>query len=258
MITRQYKSRFSAGIAALVFLLIFGGVGALAFWAIGTSIHDGLRAREWVRVKASVERVDTGQVTYSYEWEGKRRYGDRAGTFVLGGNSDVDDFDDRMEALLDDATTNKKPITVWVNPGNPAESMIDNTIRWKLLLLFLPFGVGFGGAGLAAFWIIGKEALPRPATRPPGAPRGSFAGVPLLKPKAREALFQWAVTCVWNAVSFPIALIGIPKAWGEGNWLAIIVIAIFPLIGALILWGAICSTAAVLREGSPFNARSAA
>ena len=258
MITRHYKSRFSAAVAAFVFLLVFGGVGALAFWAIGASIHDGLRAREWVRVKANVEYVDTGRVTYSYEWDGRRRHGDRAGTFVLGGNSDVDDFDDRMEALLEEAIEKKKPITVWVNPQDPSESMIDNTIRWKLLLLFLPFGVGFGGAGIAAFWVIGKEALPKRTPRAKGDPRGGWAGVPLLKPKAREALFQWAVTCVWNAVSLPIALIGIPKAWGEGNWLAIIVMAIFPLIGALIAWGAICSTAAVLREGGPFNARSAA
>jgi hypothetical protein len=252
------RSRLSAACGALACLLAFGGVGALAFWAIGASIHDGMRAKDWVRVKANVERVDTGEVTYSYEWEGKRRYGDRAGTFVLGGNSDVDDFDDRMEALLEDATTNRKPITVWVNPQDPSESMIDNTIRWKLLLLFLPFGVGFGGAGLAASWAIGKQALPRRAPRAPGEVRGAWAGVPLLKPKAREALFQWAVAFVWNAVSFPIALVGIPKAWGEGNWLAIIVMAVFPLIGALIAWGAIGSTAAVLREGSPFNARSAA
>ena len=249
MISRKVKSRLGAAIGALACLTLFGGAGAFFAWAIGATIHDGLRAGDWVRVKANVERVEVGQATYSYEWQGKRYVGDRAGTFVLGGSSEVDDWDDRMDALLTAAVERKQPITAWVNPENPAESMIDREIRWKLLLVFVPFAIGFGGAGLAAFYLIGRQALGLQQTG---------GSVPWLKPQARQALFQWAVTLVWNAVSLPIALIAIPSLYASGEWFPIVLLVIFPLFGVLMLWSALASTVAVLRAGNPFNARSAA
>jgi len=255
-VSNAIKSRLGAAAAAFAFLICFGGIGAFAAWAIGATIHDGMRAREWVRVKANVERIESGTTTYSYQWQDKRYFGDRSGTFALGGSSEVDDWDYRMEALVTEALQQKKPITTWVNPDNPKESMIDREIRWKLLLVFLPFAVGFGAAGITAFVLIGRDALPQKA-RPKGVPKGSYAGVPLLKPRARQALFQWAVAFVWNAVSLPVALLGIPSLYAEGAWFPLVLVAIFPLIGALIVWGAIASTWAALRDGNPFNARSA-
>lgn len=249
MFSRQAKERIGAAIAALSFLLLFGGVGAGAVYVIGASIRDGVRAQDWVRVKAQVRHVDAGQVAYAYEWQGKQYTGDRAGTFVLGGNSDIDDFDDRMEAAIAAAQQEEKPLMVYVNPENPAESMVDNVIRWKLLALCLPFAVGFGGGGLAAFFLIGRSALP-------GRARGqSYAGVPLLKPKTREALTNWAVAIVWNGVALPIAVVAIPGLWASGEWFPVAMLAIFPLIGFLILWSALGRSVAAFREGL-FNARS--
>jgi hypothetical protein len=255
-VSNAIKSRLGAAAAALTFLFCSGGIGAFAAWAIGATIHDGMRAREWVRVKAKIERVESGTTTYSYEWQGKRYFGDRSGTFVLGGSSEVDDWDYRMEGLVAEAVEQKKPITIWVNPEDPRESMLDREIRWKLLAVFVPFAVGFGAAGITAFVLIGRDALPN-RTRPKGVPKGSYAGVPLLKPRARQALFQWAVALVWNSVTLPIALIGIPHLYAEGAWFPIVFLAIFLLVGALIVWGALASTWAVLRDGNPFNARSA-
>jgi hypothetical protein len=255
MLTRQAKERMGAAFAALAFLLLFGGVGLGASYVIGATIRDGLRAEDWVRVKARVRHVDAGTVTYDYEWQGRKYAGDRAGTFVLGGNSDVDDWDDRMEAAIVAAQQGERPLMVYVNPEDPSESMVNNEIRWKLLAVCLPFALGFGGGGLAAVFFIGRNALPRPK---PGSWRSgrTSAGVPWLKPRTREALWQWAVGIVWNGVAIPIALVAIPGLWASGEWFPIVLLAIFPLIGLLILWSALGSTLAAFREGL-FNSSAA-
>ena len=58
-------------------------------------------------------------------------------------------------------------------------------------------------------------------------------------------------------MALPIALIGIPQFYAEGAWFPLVFLAIFPLVGVLIVWGALASTVATLRDGNPFNARSA-
>jgi hypothetical protein len=255
MISPRVKERLGAGLAALAFLFAFGGVGLAASYVIYGTVRDGIRAQDWVAVRATVNRVDQGTVAYTYEWQGKVFTGDRAGTFILGGTSDVDDWDDRMEAAIGAAQEEKKPLMVFVNPGNPAESMVNREIRWKLLLFALPFALGFGVGGLAAFFLIGRDALPpRGSARKAEAYAGS--GVPLLRPRAREALTQWVVGLVWNGVSLPIALVAIPGLWSEGSYFPIVLLALFPFFGLLILWSAVGSTMSAFREGL-FNTSSA-
>lgn len=246
MISHQTKERLGAAAMALAFLLTFGSVGFGAFYVIGKTIRDGMRADDWVRTRAQIQHVDQGSITYHYEWQGKKYFGDRAGAFILGGSSDVDDWDERMERAIVAAQQEEKPFTVLVNPENPSESMANNEIRWNLLLIALPFAVGFGGAALAAFFLIGRGALP---PRRGHSRDGSYAGVPMLKPKTREALTQWAVAVVWNSVAFPIAIVALPGMWAKGEWFPVILLSIFPLIGVLILWGALATTVQALRGG---------
>ena len=247
-LSRKVKERIGAGVAALAFLVLFGGAGLFCLWAIGATIFDGMRAKSWVAVPATVTHVDTGQVGYSYEWQGARHAGTRPGTFVVGGRAEVDDWEDRIGAMLSRAMGEEAPVTVYVNPGDPRESMLDREIRWKLLAIFLPFGVGFTAGGLVAGFLIGRAAFGWKETG---------GGVPLLKPRAREALTQWTVALVWNACTLPIALVAIPDLWASGEWFPIVLLLIFPFVGLLVLKSAVQSTAAVLREGSPFNARTA-
>lgn len=247
------KERIGAALAALAFLLVFGGVGLAASYVIYATIRDGIRAQDWVAVRATVERVGQGTVSYTYEWQGKVHKGDRAGAFILGGTSDVDDWDDRMEAAIAAAQEERKPLMVFVNPGNPAESMVNREIRWRLLLFPLPFALGFGAAGLAAFFLIGRDALPR---KDDSGIRGASAGVPLLKPRTREALTQWIVALVWNGASLPIALVAIPGLWAGGEYFPVALLFFFPLFGLLILWSAAGSTVNAFRDGL-FNSRAA-
>lgn len=247
MLSRRIKERIGAGVAALAFLLVFGGIGLGAFYVIYGTIRDGLRAENWLAVRATVNHVDQGTVTYTYEWQGKKYVGDRAGTFILGGTSEIDDWDDRMEAAITAAQQADKPLMVFVNPDNPSESMVNREIRWKLLLVALPFGLAFGGGGLAAAFLIGRTAL---------GIKQSGGSVPWLRPRTREALWQWAVGIVWSGVSAPIALIAIPSLWAQGEYFPVILLSIFPVIGLVILKSALTSTVGAFREGL-FNSDAA-
>lgn len=248
MVSHPVKERIGAAIGALAFLLLFGGAGALGLWAVFGTIQLGWQAEKWVKVQAKLLRWDEGEAAYSYVWQEREYVGTRVGTFVLGGSSEVDDWEARIDARLTDAIAEKKPVMALVDPENPAESLLDGEIRWKLLLIFLPLAIAFGGAGLAAGWMLGRKAI---------GWEGSYAGVPLLKPRTREALTAWAVALAWNGLSLPIAILAIPDLYARGEWLAVALVSIFPALGALILWGALASTMRAIRDGNPFNARSA-
>jgi hypothetical protein len=242
----SFKDRIGAFIGGLVMLLIFGGISGGAFWVIGKTIQAGMQAEDWVKVRAEVRNVSEGSVTYAYDWQGKKYVGDRTGTFVLGGSSSVDDWEDRMDAMLTTAQNEKKPITIFVNPANPSESLMDREIRWALLFAFcLPFAVGFGAGAVFALYLLAKAV---------GLVDN---GRPLLKPQVRTAFVQWGFALVWNSIAFPIAVIAIPSLWSEGEWFPVILLSLFPLIGLLVLWGALASTFTALRQGNPFAARTA-
>ena len=242
------KEKISAAVGALACLALFGGMGGLGLWFTGSSIYDGLRARDWVKVKADITHVDTGTATFTYTFNERKYAADRVGTFSLGGSTDLDDWEQRMDAMLSEALAEKKPVTAFVNPDNPAEAMLDREIRWKLVIVLM--GISFASAvgGLIAFVGIGRNAI---------GWESHGAGVPWLKPRAREALFQWAVAAIWNGIAIPIAVAVIPDLCASGEWFPVILLVLFPLVGLLILWSALSSTWASLREG-PFNARSAA
>ncbi len=158
------KAKLGAALLCLVFAVPFGGIGAGASWVLGRMIYDGQRAEDWVRVKATVDSYDrgAGSVTYRYMFDGVEHRGDRLGANPIGGTDDIDGWHDGMATLITAAQDGSKPLTVWVNPDNPSESMVDRTVRWKLGAFIVPFAFGFGGVGLVALWIF-LRTLVRPA-----------------------------------------------------------------------------------------------
>jgi len=238
------KERLGFFLGALGILATFGAVGFFAAYVVVTTVRDGYRAESWPQVPAVVQAIGEGSATYTYEYQGKSYKGDRVGAFWLGGSSDVDDWDERMGARLTQALESKTPITAFVNPANPRDAMLDHQIRWKLLLFFLPFAVGFGGVALFLFAVLMAKALGWTS-------RGNSQ--PMLKAQVREMLQIWIFALLWNVVAVPIAIIAIPSLWAEGSWPIVIAIAIFPFFGILTVWSALVSTWRVIRAGSPFN-----
>ena len=248
MLSRKTKERIGAAVGALAFLTLFGGMGALGLWVTLASVYDGLRAREWVAVDADIGHVDRGTATFTYYWQERRYASARVGTFKPGGSTDLDDWEERMDKLLSDAIAEKKPVTAYVNPADPEEAMLDREIRWKFVLVIMGISLASFVGGLIAFVAVGRNAI---------GWQSSGAGVPWLKPRAREALMQFAVALVWNGFMIPLALVVVPEMWEKGEWFPVVLLSFFAIVGLLILWGALSTMFAVLRDGSPFNARTA-
>ena len=225
-------SKLGTVLVCLLFAACFGGVGAGASWALWRMVYDGQRAQDWVGVRAQVDSYSRGSVTYHYAFNGREYKGDRMGPDPLGGTDNLDSWHADMAARLGEARDSKTPVTVWVNPDNPAESMVDRNVRWKLAVFMLPFALGFGGVGVGALYMLVRtlvkgDAAPASVARPSNRIQGLAA--------------TWAFAILWNVIAFPVGLLVIPLAMNEGHWGALFVL-LFPLIGVLILWGAIKET----------------
>lgn len=229
------KEKLATALFCLVFAIPFGGVGVGASWVVVKMIQDGQRAQEWVRVKATVDSWSRGKIEYHYKFGDTTYRGDRLGVNPIGGTDDIDSWHDNMSAMISAAKDGSNPLMVWVNPDDPAESMVDRTIRWKLVAFALPFALGFGGVGVGALWVLFRMPFARSGTdaASAAAPSG-LAGV-------------WIFTFFWNVISFPVALVVVPDAWDKGEW-AVLWVLLFPLIGLLMLWGAIRQTVTAIRN----------
>jgi hypothetical protein len=239
------KAKLAPIAFCLLFALPFGGVGLGAAWAMATMVYDGLRAQDWVRVKATVSETSG---TYHYTVGGRQYANDRRGTVRIDGTSDVDDFDQRVASILESGRSEKRPITVWVNPDNPAESMVDRDIRWMLFVFLVPFALAFGGVGVGALWVIGK-ILREPGRTASGKARTAQAVAAAPLRSAGSGLGGiWFMAILWNALSFPIAILAVPQGIASGEWLVLLVL-LFPLVGLALLWAAIRGTVGRLRRG---------
>jgi hypothetical protein len=207
-------------------------------------VYDGTRAKDWVLVKADV----VGDKGYRYRVNGVEYLGDRLGTLRFG-TSDVDDTDARIADILERGRAEKRPITVFVNPDNPSESMVDREIRWMMLLFLTPFILGFGGVGIGALVVMAK-ILREPETKGGKGRKANRKQIAAasVQSAASGAGGLWFFAIMWNAIAFPIAILTVPQAIAQGEWLALLVL-LFPLIGLLVLWGAIVATFARLRRG---------
>ena len=243
------KSKLGTAVFCLLFAIPFGGVGAGAMYAIAGTIRDGIAARDWVRVRAEVLDHGGGRVLYRYSFNDKSYTGDRLGSNVLGGTDNVDSWHDEMESMLSSAKAEGKPVSVFVNPDNPSESMVDREIRWKLMVFFLPFALAFGGVGLGAFYVMVKTFM---GDSPIGQREPVVQAMTYRKgvdsDQKAMVIGLWFFAFFWNAISIPIALLFIPEAIANGEWLALLV-GIFPLVGVLLLWGAIQGTWNFVRRG---------
>ena len=230
------KEKAGAVLMCLLFGLPFGAVGVFAFWMAGTMVYDGWRARDWVLVKAEVQEGNY----YRYRFGGREFRNNRLGTERIEGSSDVDDFDERVAQRFARAREENKPMTVFVNPENPSESMVDREIRWTLFLVMFPFAFGFGGVGVGALWVAGKVLFD-------SQKKGASPARRIADDSTKGPAFLWIFAFFWNVISFPIALAVVPQAIADGEWAGLLVL-LFPLVGLLVLWGAVGASIAHFRR----------
>ena len=114
----------------------------------------------WHASKAEVQTVESGKsytkANYRYQFNGRSYIGNRVNPADF--NDNIGDYQQTLQQHLKQAKNNQRPITVWVNPANPNQAVIDKQMRWGLFALMSGFCLVFaliGGAiiiaGIASF-----------------------------------------------------------------------------------------------------------
>ncbi|MDJ0908334.1 MAG: DUF3592 domain-containing protein [Woeseiaceae bacterium] len=237
-------------ILAILFALPFIGVGVWMGWSIGKIVHDSIEMRSWQPVQATLTSAgytthrgesDTWEAyaEYSYRFDGRPFVGFRV-TIDSGGDNIGNyhrNMGDRLRAIM----ASGEPITVWVDPDNPQDSIIDREIRWGIVGFKSIFVLLFGGFGLGIL----IAAIRAPKEKDEALPRYQEAPWLLNDKWQTESVFSdskssmwsaWMFAAIWNLISAFLPFMIYEEVTGKENYLALIGL-LFPLIGiGLLVW----------------------
>ena len=248
----QFEKRKRSG-----FLVIFG----LPFCAVGIyflittaySFYDVMRMASWPQTQGELTSANTGSsnsdhattfqaaAQYRYWVDSIEYEGDRVA--IHGGGDNVGQFQQRLGSQLELMYLNQEPVTVYYNPSDPSEAILNRDMRWEMIGFMSIFTVAFGGAGLAMmiFGLRGKRLIVSPeTTEKPWLARPEWADN-RIRSSARSGMYAiWFFAVLWNAISLP-ATFAVPDVWREEGGLALLIL-LFPLIGVGMLYWAIKQT----------------
>ncbi len=248
----------------------FGGI-FFGIAGIASTSYQWFQTRNWQAVEAHVISAELksqshseGGVTYRvvanyrYQFNGAEHIGKRIGLDSMGFDS-VSDWHQQHYARLNAAKNNDTPISIWVNPQKPEQSVVDRDIRWQIMLFRLPFAILFTLVGLAAFvmaWRIIRNrdldvALGNKNDVPDGKTwwqaekmwrKGHIAS------ETKLGVFgAWLVSLVWGSIAFTVPAVFIVK--DAVPLLVKLLLLLLPLIGLWMIWRAILATIEWRRYG---------
>jgi len=222
--------RLGAAFGWLVMAIIFGTTG----WFFGikplaTAVGNWNVARDYQAVDAKVvtrkgKASDGGEVTWpaaTYEVGGKTFHAERL-TVLDDDDPDVPANAD-VEKMLQASTGEGKTIKVWVSPRKPEIALVSRDLPIQSLWPRTPLAIGFGLVALAG--VLGTL--------------GALFSLGYY-PRLFDAVGLWIFGGLWCGFIFPILLL--VTSQGSIEWVAIIIVGLFALIGVLVLWGAVVAS----------------
>ncbi|MCL7423437.1 MAG: DUF3592 domain-containing protein, partial [Methylobacter sp.] len=245
-----------------LFGLPFFCVGAgFLLLSIVPTLHDASRMASWPEAQGALLRAQLiskrSKQSTTYRVEAEYRYNvdgrDYRGSRVAIGSAadNVGDFQQALGKRLEQAYRAGQPVSVWYDPDNPADAVLNRDLRWGLLGFKALFVALFGGIGLALiyFGLRGKKTDAAPASgAQPWLQRREWQNG-LIRSRAKSGLyFIWAFAAFWNLISTPVAFF-IPDIWREKGALALLVL-LFPCVGLGLLFWAIKTTLEWRRFGA--------
>jgi hypothetical protein len=234
-----------------LFALPFFGVGVWMLLSVGSTFYDAWRMQGWEPVAAQLAAAGyethsgddsdsyEAYARYSYQYRGRAYYGDRV--TLAGGADNIGDYQvdtgNRLSAIL----ASGQPLTVWVNPEVPGESIIDRSVRWGLVGFKSIFLFVFGGVGLGLIvytWTRPqeKDASLMQYRESPWLLNDAWQ-TPEVRSGSRIAMWAaWGFAAFWNAISSFTPFIAYREVVDNQNYVALIAL-LFPLVGiGLLTW----------------------
>jgi hypothetical protein len=238
-------------ILVTLFALPFFVLGVWMLLSIGSAFHDAWRMQNWVPIPAQLlaagyethsgDDSDTYEAYahYTYQYRGQSYSGERVA--LSGGADNIGDYQVDLGNRLSRLSARGEPVTVWVNPEAPRESIIDREIRWGLVGFKSIFLFVFGGIGLGLLvytWTAPKEkdaslAQYRDA---PWLLNDAWQ-TPEIRSGSKAAMWgAWIFAALWNAISSVTPFMAYREVVENQNYLALIAL-LFPLVGiGLLTW----------------------
>ncbi|MGZ4996756.1 MAG: DUF3592 domain-containing protein [Methylobacter sp.] len=247
------------------FLALFGlpffcvGAGFLLLSIIPT-LYDAARIASWPETPATLlqARLVTGHSNKSttYQVESEYRYNidgcDYRGSRVtIGSGADnIGDFQQTLGNRLQDAFRNSQTVSVWYDPENPNNAVLNRDIRWGLLGFKLIFVIVFGGAGfgLIYFGLRGSKTISSETGTQPWLQRPEWQGGVIRSGAKTGMYFIWGFAVFWNLLSIP-ATFAATDVWREKGAIALLIL-IFPCVGLCLLFWAVKTTLEWRRFGA--------
>jgi len=257
--TKEKKRSWVAIIFGLVFF--FAGVGFLFFLVI-PDLADGWRMQYWTNTQASLKSAslkrhssddsDTYKAIAQYEYiiNGQLYTNNRVS--IAKDADNIGDYQENLGRKLKHYYQSNQKITIWYDPQNPSDSIINREIRWGLLAFKMIFVIVFGGAGfLLAFfgYRIKKDKPSKNIQNSPWLERKEWVNGAIKSNAKTGMIGLWFISAFWNAISFPTAISAVPKILADKEYIALMVL-LFPLVGLGLLYWAIKSTLEWKRFGA--------
>jgi len=234
-----------------LFALPFAAVGVgLLLLSVLPTLYDWARMQSWQPVQATLQsttlnshsgksRTYSVSARYRFQFAGREVEGQRVA--ISGGADNMGDFQQNLGARLEQARAQGLPVTAWVNPADPSESVLDRSLRWGLLTFKVLFALLFGGfgVGLLVFtWRGHTGASASDAAQPrPWLARREWAANQIRSNHRLQTRFIGGFAIAWNLVTLPMAAAHLPEQWREGDRVAVAALVAFVAVGlALLVW----------------------
>jgi len=121
-------------------LFAAGGVFIAMETAVPT-FQDWQTMQSWQTHSAKLISVTDGsgsaEASYRYDWKGVTFQNDRV--YVARFKDNIGSYQDQMYGRLDYLHRNNQPVTIFLDPANPQQSVIDRNMRWGLFTLAAGF-----------------------------------------------------------------------------------------------------------------------
>ncbi|WP_197493166.1 DUF3592 domain-containing protein [Woeseia oceani] len=228
-----------------LFGLPFFAVGLWMSWSISAAFLDYWQMQDWQSADAQLHtagyRTHQGDdsrsyeayATYSYTINGQSYNGSRVA--ISGGADNIGDYQTDTGNRLATTLAQGAPITVYVNPGNHSEAIIDRELRWGLLGFKSIFLFVFGGVGLGLLIYArrSRSSADTDALAESGTPWLQNNAWQTAEIRSGSKATMWVAVgfaLFWNLISAPLPFLVYDEILNNGNpaaWLGIL----FPLIG---------------------------
>jgi len=234
-----------------LFALPFFGVGVWMAWSAGSNIADSWHMQQWTPVQAMVisggYETHSGDDSNTYEAYADYEYGFGGQTYrnnrvaIAGGADNIGDYQQDLGRRLGSARDSGEGITVYVNPDDPADAIVDRSVRWGLIGFKSIFIFVFGGVGLGLIIFAFKSPKAKDLSAPEYRDQPWLANdhwqTPVLKSNSKAAMWgAWVFAAFWNLISAPLPFMIYTEVTEKDNLPALLGL-MFPLVGAgLIIW----------------------